>query len=364
VVFDGPSRCGGAVLSFQIRIGIGSTMKRTHLLAATAALVGATTLVSADIVIDGSLDSGYGKPLAVQNVGTGFGDSNLGVINFANGSELNAAHAFVGQDYLHLFLAGNLESNFNKLEVFIDYRKGGQNRLRGDNPDVDFNGLNRMGDDGTGIGLTFDAGFEADFYITFTCGGGPFATFSNTAQILTGGGGIGEFIGAGGAGGKAILNGSNGTLIGLNNSNTAGVPFGTDAASGAGTTTGIEIALPLTLLADYAGGDIKICAFINGGGHDFLSNQFLGGGGPGGNLGEPRLVNFDFVPGEQFFIVPGPGGGGGGCLGDLNSDESVDASDLAILLGAWGTNEADINDDGTTDASDLAIVLGAWGACP
>jgi hypothetical protein len=52
------------------------------------------------------------------------------------------------------------------------------------------------------------------------------------------------------------------------------------------------------------------------------------------------------------------------CPSDLNQDGSVNASDLATLLGAWGTGGADINGDGTTNASDLAALLGAWGACP
>jgi hypothetical protein len=42
----------------------------------------------------------------------------------------------------------------------------------------------------------------------------------------------------------------------------------------------------------------------------------------------------------------------------------VNASDLATLLGAWGTSGGDINGDGITNASDLASLLGAWGACP
>ncbi|MDZ4755588.1 MAG: hypothetical protein SGJ11_13960 [Phycisphaerae bacterium] len=337
-------------------------MKRRFSLAAAAAFAGAAALVHADIVVDGSLDAEYGAALAVQNVMTQFGDSNLGSIDFANGSELDVGHGVVVGNTLHLFLAGNIESNFNKLEVFIDFGPGGQNQLRGDNPDVDFNGLNRMGDDGTGVGLTFDPGFEADFYVTATCGGGPFATYANTAQILTKGGGTGEFIGSGGAGARAVLVGSNGTLVGLNNSNVRGVIGGAKAASGAGVTTGIEIALPLALLEGYAGGEIKVCAFINGGGHDFVSNQVLGGIGPSENLGEPRFVNFKFLPGDQFFVVGG--GGGQECVGDINNSGAVDASDLAILLGAWGSSGGDLNGDGTTDASDLATLLGAWGGCP
>jgi len=49
-------------------------------------------------------------------------------------------------------------------------------------------------------------------------------------------------------------------------------------------------------------------------------------------------------------------------LGDLNGDGAVDASDLAVLLGAWGANggPADLDGDGQVNASDLAVLLGAW----
>ena len=53
------------------------------------------------------------------------------------------------------------------------------------------------------------------------------------------------------------------------------------------------------------------------------------------------------------------------CPADLNADGAVNASDLAALLGAWGTADpaADINGDGIVTASDLAAMLGAWGKC-
>jgi len=47
---------------------------------------------------------------------------------------------------------------------------------------------------------------------------------------------------------------------------------------------------------------------------------------------------------------------------DLDGDGSVNASDLAILLGNWGGSGAgDLNGDGSIDAADLAALLGAWG---
>jgi hypothetical protein len=55
----------------------------------------------------------------------------------------------------------------------------------------------------------------------------------------------------------------------------------------------------------------------------------------------------------------------GGCTGDLNGDTVVDAGDLAVMLGAWGTaDSADLDGDGIVAGSDLSILLGAWGPCP
>jgi len=51
------------------------------------------------------------------------------------------------------------------------------------------------------------------------------------------------------------------------------------------------------------------------------------------------------------------------CPADLNADGVVDAADLSILLGGWGTPIGDIDGNGTTDANDLATLLAAWGPC-
>ena len=52
----------------------------------------------------------------------------------------------------------------------------------------------------------------------------------------------------------------------------------------------------------------------------------------------------------------------GTCGGDTNGDGVVNAADLAILLGNWGTPGAgDIDGSGTVGAPDLALMLGAWG---
>lgn len=53
--------------------------------------------------------------------------------------------------------------------------------------------------------------------------------------------------------------------------------------------------------------------------------------------------------------------------GDLNADGFVDATDLALMLGAWGPCvfecSADLSGDGFVNATDLAALLGNWGTC-
>ena len=54
--------------------------------------------------------------------------------------------------------------------------------------------------------------------------------------------------------------------------------------------------------------------------------------------------------------------GGARSAADLDNSGSVNASDLSILLAAWGTagGSADINRDGSVGGGDLAILLSAW----
>ncbi len=257
--------------------------------------------------VDGTAESTYGGALAPQGLQTDFGDNTLGLVDFANGSELDQAYMTDAGGTLYLALTGNLESNFNKLEVFFDTKPGGQNRLRGDNPVLDFDGLNRMGDDGSGNGLTFDPDFEPDYWMSFAGddpGDGSYQLFAQWAELLTAGGGAGHFLGMTDAGScGTLVDGTNphGIRATINNSNTAGVDGGISAASGAGVVTGVEVAIPLTALGNPTG-CIRVCAFVNGLWHDFVSNQVLGSLVPQqGNLGEPRLVNFLLLDGDQFF---------------------------------------------------------------
>ena len=273
-----------------------------HLVSGLAALTIASGAAFAGSGPTGVWQSAYGAPLALQAAPTQFGDSNLGLIDFANGSELNGLFCFVSGGNLNLLITDNLESNFNKFELFIDHRDGGQNVLRSDNPDVDFNGLNRM------AGLTFDTGFEPDTWISLTggdVGGGQYKRFASAAELLTGGAGFGSYLGEGLAGVGGLSGGNNflNLDLAINNSNTGGLP-GDPALS----LTGIEVSIPLASLGILSADGVRVAAFINGSGHDFVSNQVLGSlPSDFGNLGEPSQVNFNNYEGLQYVTLPTPG---------------------------------------------------------
>ncbi len=325
------------------------------------------------ILVDGEVDELYGPPLAIQDTQTGFGDNDLGLVDYANGSELDALSATVNDGMLYLHFAGNLESNFNKLDIFIDaIPAAGQNRLRDDNAPVKFGGLNRMGGPGDGEqpGLRFDADFAPDFWIDFT-GGGDFGvnydTFVNWAGLATEGGDQGDsgFAGPGGSGAGLAIFADNGIIASIDNSNTAGVSGGVGPADGAGVSTGIEIGIPLEVLGHTEGDRIAVAAFVNGSNHDFVSNQVLGPLGGSENLGEPRVIDFSAVPGDQFVVIlesdTPP------CPGDFNADGQVNGADFGALLAAWGVCGGcpeDLNGDGAVNGADVGLLLAVWGLCP
>ncbi|MFO0827490.1 MAG: hypothetical protein U0572_05010 [Phycisphaerales bacterium] len=63
---------------------------------------------------------------------------------------------------------------------------------------------------------------------------------------------------------------------------------------------------------------------------------------------------------SEVYVTPLPSP----CPADLDASGAVDAADLGVLLGGWGTGGAtDLDANGSTDAADLAILLGAWGSC-
>lgn len=348
-----------------------------------------TSLSSGGVLVDGSLESIYGGPSAVQDTQTNFGDNSDDDLGTANGSELNVGDAMIRDGVLYIMLAGNLESNFNKLEIFIDARDGGQNMLRNDNADVNYNGLNRMGpdpDDPKGLGLTFDTDFEADFYITLGGGlvkgdtGEEYAFYADAAELWTEGTGAGGYLGSGGAGADGVLVSSSGVQIAVNNSNVEGVSWGTGISCGEGVTTGIEIGVPLYLFnwdaSDPVITEAKVCAFVNSGGHDYLSNQLLGGIGGSDNLGEPRAVNLADIDADQFFVSNGVATPCGDVFGACCIDFECSVLSEEACLANGGTYQgdssscddgacaedcaSDITGDGQVDVSDLLQLIADW----
>ncbi|MFN0133033.1 MAG: hypothetical protein ACKVW3_10985 [Phycisphaerales bacterium] len=352
----------------------------------------------------------------------GFCPPPTGNPDIANGSEIDGIYLKVANGRLYGLVTGNIQSNYNKISLFFDVASGGQNQLRSDNPNVDFNGLNRLGNDGTGNGLKFDAGFEADYFVSLTTGlnGLTPALFANSAVLRTDGkivNGNGfsldyssfdggdkpaqapaiDFNGpllqpqtgfvpnpecnyaprgastelqanptmpsATGLGGKS--------LHWLNNSNLGGVsgvdvndPMATGTVTGApAVTTGWEFSIDLAELGVPGGNPnstIKVAGFLSNGGYDFLSNQVVGGipNTPGRayavNLGEPRVVDFSALAGDQFVTLsPGPT-----CYVNCDGSTSVpflNVNDFVCFLNRFGAGESYANCDASTTAPILNV---------
>ncbi len=283
-------------------------MKRIASLAIACLMASPVLAVS----LDGStVGDGYGPARAVQTVQTQFGD---------NFSELDAGYAQVSGGTLWITLTGNIENNFNKLNIFIDTgAAGGQNVLQadanngGNNPEND-NWANKH------AGMTFDAGFAANYSIITRRGAGKF-----DFDFATVGAGLGAFestfdIFTGFEAGSNASVGASGIGVAYDGSNVAGILGGTGAANGANAaavTTGLELAIPLAAIGNPAASSIKISAMVNGSNHDFMSNQVLGGlpagqgnlggDGAGGFTGGLAGINFNNFGGDQHFAaVPEP----------------------------------------------------------
>lgn len=285
-------------------------MNRTHLfaLAGTLALSGIATAAG----VDGStVGDNLGPAASVQTVNTEFGN---------NFSELNAAYGKIGNGLLHMVFTGNLEANFNKFNVFLDTKAGGQNTINGaSNPNND-NWAAKYN------GFTFDTGFNPDYVLIFRHGNGGTKFDVDFAKIGGGaadGGLLGSFDNSMSVGN--LSNSFGGTNVNmqvkLDNSNVAGISGGNGAADQAAAlavTTGLEFTINLDAL-DITG-PIKVSAHVNGSSHDYLSNQSLGGfTAPQGNLGtdgaggfvnnsDLSRINLNQYAGNQYFeVVPEPG---------------------------------------------------------
>ena len=271
-----------------------------------------STVVAAP-TLDGTRDASYGPAIETQTVQTQFGD---------NQSELNAAYAQIESGVLYVMLTGQVESNFNKLDIFIDSVAGGENTL---SAAADNGGTNPNNDGWANnfAGFTFDNGFDADYMLIARNGNAGGDRFD--LDFATIGGGLSAFednidIFGGTLTGVNASALPNGIGVGYDNSNGAGIGGGSGAADAMAAqmvATGIELAIPLSAIGNPVEGDtIRISAMVNNGDHNFLSNQFLGGldapqgnlGGDGGGNFTGNLAQIDLnqFGGDQYFSIVVP----------------------------------------------------------
>ncbi|GAB4547411.1 MAG: hypothetical protein Tsb0013_07180 [Phycisphaerales bacterium] len=347
-----------------------------------------------DMEIAGSFGGGLKTAGAITGTlesRAGFGNNTDNTPTNANGDELAGLRAYLSQrdlgfgaePYVSLMFTGNLKPVFNKLNIFIDADPAvGQSTLIWDgdlmtgeptpsddgmgganpdyvgNPPVDFDALQNYGgpfpDLGTMDpmdtlpGMTFDAGFAPDHFITLTAGNVTAGTdgilgtadddgeiFANFARLRTAGmdgifdsdnlgdddPGDSEFLG------QTTFNAVNPILSGgdpggmgpqwqiaINNTNVSGVPGGATSFGITSTqnlfinavSTGIEISFPAAAIQvggmPWDGtGQIGLLAMIGNGSHTFMSSQFL----PpvcANELGDPRTIDFAADHQDQQYI--------------------------------------------------------------
>ncbi|MCU0688339.1 MAG: hypothetical protein MUE97_01155, partial [Phycisphaerales bacterium] len=291
-------------------------------------------------LVDGFMDDGvtagstgiYGAAVAVQTCFTGFGNSNTGnAVRSTNGSELNGLYVVRNDatSTLYVMVAGNLENNGNRLNIFIDSIAGGQNRIL--NTTSGFNGLlpNLGADASNTNGFTFDTGFEADYALSINCNFAAAPTnpqiFIDWATFPTELPPVGSFIGFAGfppfgpaptfvlpAGFTALAaTGGDGTpdvRVAIDNRNTGGV-LGTPVASGPSVAPSVDLAYGSEFNAVYSRvvGDTLFVMVTGNLETSFNKASFFFDVGPGGQQrlrGETRqLTNVDPAPDGQTFVA-------------------------------------------------------------
>ena len=280
-----------------------NTTKSKTVSALIALAAGAALPLQAQITGDlGTTSVSYGSPLTVQTINTEFGDSSgAGGGDDYNGSELDAGYGVVSGGNLYLFLSGDVQggTSQNSLQIFIG---GGGSTVGQNTLNTTISPLSNMN------GSTFASGFNGT--LAFTMNDYSGTLYSDGANLQTGGG-TGGYLGAvtlsGGIGSGAPAGGSYslpGLQLAFNNTHVSTQGTGgaalSGATSGAATTTGLEMEIPLSDLGTIDG-NIEVMADIDNGGLNYLSNQFLPGLGVGtGNLGTSTFSN------ANYFIVPVP----------------------------------------------------------
>jgi len=384
--------------------------------------------LAADLEASNTVDllgtiAGYGA----ANAGALIGGGSLGVDNsniagvpgspvgtsptapdadFAYGNEMNNLRAQivtneVGEDFLYLFMGANLNNGFEKLVIFVDCTPGGQNVMRDDNVDISFGGLNAH------AGLTFDAGFEPDYWMNINnglAGGTTLINFMDAATLRTDGplfnlftgaiedygsffgGDVAAFDGTPAAAPVQLMDFSgpdapiqDGTLPNLqanfgprqlqldpmnpipgliqgaiDNSNVGGVTeTEADPAAANAVNSGVEFQLDLAELGWDGESDIKVTAWIADAGFGTVSNNVVGLPAGSGNL------TFDPTPDM-------PDSGDEVNLGDIDFTTIPGDQFVVVPLAGdtgGGCNPADIAEPfGVLDLADIDAFILAFGA--
>ena len=386
-----------------------------------ASFLGSVQAQAVPATLTGGLLVAYDQSNTVGVGGAPVGGSVIPSPDLADGSEINSIYGYVddngtagdtSDDKLKLLVAGNLESNFNKLIMFYDVDGAeGQNQLRGDNdspknPDIGVsNGLNRMGalgngTTGAGAGLKFDTGFTADYMMVYNTGGSPVQQYLDAAVLRLNGrneisGFATEF--SGDSGGDKSSN--NPIVFGGTFAETQG--FGADPAPCPSTgslsklrtnagprRTGIDNPAPLscidpnTLIANSikatinnnnvggvqggAAGSVAGAASVTTGVEIEVSLAELGWNGV-----DPIKVA-GFLCGSNFDSMSNQVLGGSGSTADLGEITLVDFSAIAgnqfvvIPTGPTGPtcNDLDFNNDGNIEPLDVDAYFSILGEGP
>lgn len=155
---------------------------------AIAGMLVALAAITAQAAVDGTVvgdESFYGAALSTQDTRTNFGDaSNPDALLAGGGSEINQVFGTVSGGRLHVLITGNLEDNFNKLDIFIDSSSStGVSSIDGSALPGAFDsfccggleppqGGNTAGEGALQRldGMVFDTGFTADYGLVVTHG--------------------------------------------------------------------------------------------------------------------------------------------------------------------------------------------------
>jgi hypothetical protein len=301
-----------------------------------AALLAIPTTTKAAVTIDGTADADYGAAIVSQKIGTSTFKNTETNIDASSGSELDAAYGFVSNGVLYLVIAGNLDSGgadslenpYDKLSIFFMTGPGGDHTLGTNyNGAADFGHINNMGVDGNGLnpgdpGLTFDAGFAANYWIGITVGGaGPGPTMYLNREVICSncdGSFLGSVVPSNAPPNNIFVDPVFGIRAALNNSNTNGVHQDLSGCEVNGAPfnpqnvrTGVELAIPLSAIGSPFG-SVSVCAFITDDPYASMYNQVLGplwDGTPTycqGSFGTASSVVFSSLPGTHSFTFTVP----------------------------------------------------------